>query len=230
MSRNGLRMVLVMVFMGMLLTAISYGQRSPSPPRTARLAALGIARANIVVPGKFQIASSLPREETVRGNDLAAEESGDEDASEDDGKTYTFPEDWKEFVADQWKDVFAPLGIVGGVMILVVAAFAFVFWLMHAFFLVWGAKKAGIRERTLTGAMLITIVSGAISFVFKLLLSIAIPAHAAIVASLAGFLITAAVMTVVFKTTFSKALWATVLAWVLQIVVVLLLVVLLVGC
>lgn len=205
MSRIGLRMMVVLLLAGMVLTAASCGQRSPSPPRTVRLAAVGFARENLVVEDQFQIASSLPPEEAVRGNDLATEESGDEAESDN---------------AEVWKKIVITLGLAGGAHVLFVTAAVFFSLVFYSIFLLWGAKLAGIQKRTLTGAIVIAILSGIASFVLELYFDAALSGSGSILAFFAGFLATVLIVKLVFHTTFWKAIFAIILAWILEIVAI----------
>ena len=104
------------------------------------------------------------------------------------------------------------------------AVIGFVFGILlglfiQAAFLLWGAKIAGIENRTYGKALGTTILGLVASFVFSLVLRGA-PVIGAVLGFIGGFLITALIMTGIFGTTFGKALAATVLAWFLGLVII----------
>ncbi len=100
-------------------------------------------------------------------------------------------------------------GIVGVVFTLAV----------QTFFLMWGAKIAGIQGRNFGKALVTVVIGGIASFLFSLGLSI-VPGFGTVIGLFGGFLVTALIMMVIYKTDFGKALAATVIAWVLGIIVI----------
>ncbi len=100
----------------------------------------------------------------------------------------------------------------------IIAALA-LFWLfISASFLLWGARIAGIQNRSYGRAIGTIFIGGIASFVLTILLSSA-PLVGTGVGILLGFCVSAVVMMSIFKTTFGKALAANLIAWVLSIVV-----------
>jgi hypothetical protein len=86
---------------------------------------------------------------------------------------------------------------------------------IQAFFLLWGARLCGILPRTFGKALGTTILSGVASFIMSLIF-----AMMPVAALICGFLLSALIMKAIFSTTFGKAFCATVLAWILGIVVI----------
>jgi hypothetical protein len=107
---------------------------------------------------------------------------------------------------------FAGLTIVLVVFTVLISLF------IQAGFLLWGAKLAGIGRRTYGKAIGTLILAGIASVLLSWPLS-SLPIIGAVAGSLGGFLITALIMMALFDTTFGKALGATVIAWVLGIIV-----------
>ena len=108
----------------------------------------------------------------------------------------------------------------GIVLIIVAAIFGLIIGLaIAAAFVLWGAKIAGIEQRTFGGAVVITILGGIASCVLTLILSV-VPVLGSILGFIGSFFLYALIMMSIFKTTLGKSLAATVLAWILQFVVI----------
>ena len=107
------------------------------------------------------------------------------------------------------------IGLIGGIL-----AVSVCLWLlMSAAFLLLGARLAGIVKRSYGGALGIALLSGIASFVLGYALS-SRPILGIVLAGLGGFLITALMMMLIFKTSLGKALGAAVLAWMFSSVIV----------
>ncbi len=92
-------------------------------------------------------------------------------------------------------------------------------WLiLAAAFLLWGARLAGIERRSFGRAIGTLFVGGIASVVLTTVLSAA-PLIGTGAGILLGFCVSSVVMMAIFDTTFSKALVANILAWVLPFVV-----------
>ena len=91
-----------------------------------------------------------------------------------------------------------------------------------AAFLLWGAKIAGIENRSYGGAVVVTVVGGIAGAVLGAVLRI-VPVIGGALGFIVGLLVCAWMMTRVFQTAFRRALAASVLAWVLGFAVVALL-------
>ena len=91
---------------------------------------------------------------------------------------------------------------------------------LQSLFLLWGARIAGIEHRSLGRAFWTTILGGVASFIFSIALGVVAPGIGNIGGTVAGFFVSALIMMPMFRTTYGKALGATVLSWVLGIVVI----------
>lgn len=120
-----------------------------------------------------------------------------------------------------------PFALAGGALLLLVCG-GLVILFIQSFFLLWGAKIAGIEGRGFGRAIAVTILGGLASFGVSIVLAASGPV-APIVGFVAGFLVSALVAMPVFRTTFGRALGASVLAWVLSLLVAGLLALLLFG-
>ena len=89
---------------------------------------------------------------------------------------------------------------------------------IQASFLMWGAKLAGISGRTYGRAFGTIILAGVASSLLAWPLS-TIPLFGWLGGFVGGFFITALILMALFDTSFGKALGATVIAWVLGILV-----------
>jgi len=107
---------------------------------------------------------------------------------------------------------------VGGVIAILVFG-----WLLGLFFhaavLIWGARLTGIENRTFGKAIGTTILGSVATFLLGLLFSV-VPVIGTLLGVFGGFLITAAIMMTIFKTTYGKALIATILASVISIALI----------
>jgi hypothetical protein len=108
---------------------------------------------------------------------------------------------------------------IAGTTILVVVGLAIVGLILQAFFLLLGARIAGIEGRSFWRAMGTTILGGVAATVFTAMLSV-IPAVGTVLGFVGGFFASALIMMPIFRTTYGKALGATVLAWVLGSVII----------
>jgi len=90
---------------------------------------------------------------------------------------------------------------------------------VQAGFLLWGMRITGIENRSFGKAIMTTLFGGIISFVFSLFLY-SQPLFSAIFSLIGDFLVTALLMIPIFNTTFGKALGASILAWVLSLVII----------
>ena len=104
-------------------------------------------------------------------------------------------------------------------ILLVIILSVFIWLLVSAMFLLWGARIAGIKNRSLGKAMGTIIIGGIALAVLSVSLA-ALPVIGQIFSAIGSFLVTALVMMPIFNTTFGKALGATILAWVLSIIVI----------
>ncbi len=107
---------------------------------------------------------------------------------------------------------------VAGAIVAVVVGL-FVVLLISTAFLLWGAGIAGIEQRTFGKALGVTVLGGIASGVLSLILSV-LPVIGMVLGFIGGFFVTALILMPIFSTTFGKALVATVLAWVLSLVVI----------
>jgi len=89
---------------------------------------------------------------------------------------------------------------------------------ISAAILLWGARIAGIKNRTFGRAIATIILGGIASTLLSALLSMATPLGIGLGAIL-GFCVSAVIMMAIFNTTFGKALAANIITWVLSIVV-----------
>ena len=89
---------------------------------------------------------------------------------------------------------------------------------ISAMFLLWAARLVGVENRSFGKALATIFIGGIASFLLGALLSVASPLGTG-AGILLGFVISALVMMGIFDTTFSKALAANVIAWVLSIAV-----------
>ena len=88
-------------------------------------------------------------------------------------------------------------------------------WLfVSAAFLLWGARLAGIEQRSF-GRAIGTILLGGLAWGVVRTLFYTAPLFGTGLGLLLGFGVSAAVMTPIFETTFGKALAANILAWLL---------------
>jgi hypothetical protein len=100
-----------------------------------------------------------------------------------------------------------------------IAVLALIGLFIQAGFLLLGARIVNIYNRSFGKAMGITILGGIASTVLSALLGV-IPEYGRALGIIGGFLISMFITMAIFKTTFGKALGATVLAWVMGIVVI----------
>ncbi len=110
-----------------------------------------------------------------------------------------------------------PLALAGGA--LTAMAIAFVALAIQALFLLWGARIAGIERRSFGRALAVVFLGGLASGVVSLLAAASIGPLTPIVALVGGFAIEAVVAMPVFRTTFGRALGATVLAWIFSLLI-----------
>jgi hypothetical protein len=108
---------------------------------------------------------------------------------------------------------------VAGAVIAIIVLGVLVGLFINAAFLLWGARIAGIENRTFGKALGTTILGGLAAFVLSLVLSV-VPVIGTVLGFIGGFFIAALIMMPIFGTTYGKALGATVLAWVLSLVIV----------
>jgi len=87
-----------------------------------------------------------------------------------------------------------------------------------AVFLLFAAKIAGIPKSSFGRALAAVVLGSVAGFIFSLVLS-SVPVAGAALGFIGGFVAQALVMMPIFKTTFGRALGATVLAWALALVV-----------
>lgn len=92
--------------------------------------------------------------------------------------------------------------------------------LVSAAFLLWGASLAKIENATFGRAIGTTILGGIASSIFSLVLNMRIPIYGGILGFIVGFLISALVAMGIFDTSYGKALGATIISWVLSLIVV----------
>lgn len=100
----------------------------------------------------------------------------------------------------------------------IIASLALLWLFISASFLLWGARIAGIENRSYGRAIGTIFIGGIASFLLTLVLSSA-PVIGTGAGILLGFCVSAVVMMSIFKTTFGKALAANLISWVLSIVV-----------
>ena len=103
-------------------------------------------------------------------------------------------------------------------VVLLVAILLFLWLLVSAAFLLWGARLAGIQKRSFGRAIGTLLVGGLASILLAAVLSAA-PIIGTGAGILLGFCVSSVVMMAIFDTTFGKALVANILAWVLPFVV-----------
>ena len=108
---------------------------------------------------------------------------------------------------------------IAGAVLAVIVVGVFIGLFISAAFLLWGARIAGVENRSFGKALGTTLLGGIASFILSLVLSV-LPVIGTVVSFIGGFLIAALIMMAIFKTTYGKALWATILTWVLSLVVV----------
>lgn len=99
-------------------------------------------------------------------------------------------------------------------IIAIAGAVALLWLFLSSAFLLWGARLAGIERRSF-GRAIGTILLGGIAWVVVQAAFNAAPLVGTGLGLLLGFCVSAAVMMVVFDTTFGKALAANILAWLL---------------
>jgi hypothetical protein len=109
---------------------------------------------------------------------------------------------------------------IGGAALVIVLVAVLAAFCVQSLFLLLGARIAGIEHRSFGRALGTTILGGIASSVFAMGLSIAVPGLGTFVGSIAGFFVSALIMMPMFRTTYGKALGATVLAWVLGLVII----------
>jgi hypothetical protein len=107
---------------------------------------------------------------------------------------------------------------VAGPIIAVIVFSVFIGLFVAAGFLLWGARIAGIENRTFGKALGTVILGGIAGFILSLVLSV-VPVIGTVLGFIGGFIAEALVMMPIFKTTFGKALGASFLSWILTIVV-----------
>ncbi len=114
--------------------------------------------------------------------------------------------------------LLAPLGVgIAAAVVLILLALPLIV-LVHAAFLLLGATIAGIEGRSY-GRSLIVVLLGLIpGFIAGIVLGW-VPMIGWLLSFAAGFLITAAIMVPIFKTTFGKGLVAALLSWVFSLIV-----------
>jgi hypothetical protein len=108
---------------------------------------------------------------------------------------------------------------LAGVALLVGIAVAGLALIVQSLFLLWGARIAGIEGRSFGRSLATTILGGLAALAVSAVLAASGPV-APIVGFVAGFAVSALVAMPVFRTTFGRALGASVLAWVLSLLVV----------
>jgi len=106
--------------------------------------------------------------------------------------------------------------IIGISVIIILCVIIWLF--VSAMFLLWGARIAGIKNRS-WGKAIGTIIVGGIALAILSVTLAPLPFIGQIFSAVGSFLVTALVMMPIFNTTFGKALGATILAWVLSIIV-----------
>ena len=99
-----------------------------------------------------------------------------------------------------------------------IAAGALLWLFLSAAFLLWGARLAGIEKRSFVRAIGTILLGGLASLLLAAVLSAA-PLVGTGAGLLLGFCVSAAVMMVVFDTTFGKAFAANLLAWLLPFLI-----------
>ena len=109
-----------------------------------------------------------------------------------------------------------PVLPLGGLVVLLVCCLLALLFLSAAF-LLWGARLVGIERRSF-GRAIGTILLGHVAWIVVGALFHAAPVVGTGAGLLLGFCVSAAVMTLIFDTTFGKALAANVLAWLLPFV------------
>ena len=99
-----------------------------------------------------------------------------------------------------------------------IAAGALLWLFLSAAFLLWGARLAGIEKRSFGRAIGTILLGGLASLLLAAVLSAA-PLVGTGAGLLLGFCVSSLVMMALFDTTFTKALAANILAWVLSLLV-----------
>lgn len=102
------------------------------------------------------------------------------------------------------------------VLLLLLLGGALLWLVVTAAFLLWGARLAGIRNRSWGRAIATILLGGIASSLLTAFLSAA-PLVGTGAGVLLGFCVSAVVMMALFDTTFGQALAANLLAWVLSI-------------
>ena len=100
------------------------------------------------------------------------------------------------------------------VLVIAASAAVLIWWLVSAAFLLWGARLAGVQQRSFGRAMATILLGGFATLIVEALLNTA-PVLGTGLGLLLGFVVSAVVMMGIFKTTFGQALAAAILAWVL---------------
>jgi len=100
----------------------------------------------------------------------------------------------------------------------IIAVLALLWLFISASFLLWGARIAGIQNRSYGRAIGTIFLGGIASFLLTIVLSAA-PIVGTGLGILLGFCVSAIVMMAIFNTTFGKALAANLISWVLSIIV-----------
>ena len=102
-------------------------------------------------------------------------------------------------------------------LLFVLAVAAFLIWLfVSAAFLLWGARLAGIAQRSF-GRAVGTVLLGSLATAIVAVLFNTAPLVGTASGLLLGFCVMAGVMMALFDTTFGRALAATILAWLLSL-------------
>ena len=96
------------------------------------------------------------------------------------------------------------------------AAAILLWWFVAAAFLLWGAKLAGVENRSFGRALATILLGGFATLVVEAVFNTA-PVLGTGLGLLLGFVVSAAIMMPIFKTTFGKALAANIIAWVLPL-------------
>lgn len=104
-------------------------------------------------------------------------------------------------------------------VVVVIAVSILIGLFIQAGFLLLGARIVNIYNRSFAKAVGITMLGGIASTVLAALLGV-IPDYGRALGIIGGFLLSLFITMAIFKTTFGKALGATVLAWVMGIVVI----------
>ncbi len=107
---------------------------------------------------------------------------------------------------------------VAGPILAIIALGALIGLLIQAGFILWGARIAGIEGRTFGKAIGTTILGGFASCIVSVMLG-GLLVTGIVSGFIGGLLISVLVMMPIFRTSFGKALGATVLAWVMSLLV-----------